>query len=184
MSAAQVDTVVACDEGRFGLKTWLRRRWALLGERPPWVVQDAYDWMRLYVAVEPTSGTLVCWLLPNVDSACLTAFLQALRAELSAERVGIVLDNASSHRSQQVGWPDGFVPLPLPPYSPELNPAEHIFRHLRKRLANQVFDDLAVLEVALRQALEELGAQPNIVVRLTAYPWWCEGVQNNLPLIS
>lgn len=184
LSDAQVETVVACDEGRFGLKTWLRRRWALLGERPPWVVQDAYEWVWLYVAVEPSSGKLICWLFPSVDSACLTAFLHAVRAEFREERVGVVLDNAPSHRSQQVIWPEGCVSLPLPPYSPELNPAEQVFRHLRKQLANQVFVDLEALQAALTHALEELWSQPAVVVRLTAYPWWHDGAQNNLPLVS
>lgn len=180
----QLDTVIACDDGRFGLKTWLRRRWCVRGERPPWIVQETYQWLWLYVAVEPTQGTLICWVLPNVDSACFTAFLEALRAELPDERVGVVLDNAPSHRSRQVVWPDGFVPLPLPPYSPELNPAEQVFRHLRKRLANQVFDDLTALQAALTQALAELWTQPHVVIRLTAYPWWSKSVQANMPLIS
>ena len=114
----------------------------------------------------------------------MSIFLQALRREFGEERVGVVLDNAPSHRSQRVVWPQGMVPLPLPSYSPELNPAEQVFRHLRKRLANQVFDDLAALQTALTQALEELWAQPEIVVRLTAYPWWYEGIRNNLPLLS
>jgi transposase len=136
------------------------------------------------VAVEATQGTLICWVLPGVDSACFTAFLQAVRAERADERVGIVLDNAPSHRSRQVGWPDGVVPLPLPPYRPELNPAEQLFRQLRKRLANQVVDALAALHAALTQGLAELWTQPQVVVRLTAYPWWVKGMQTNMPVTS
>jgi transposase len=147
-------------------------------------VHERYAWLWLYVAVEPTLGRLICWVLPGVDSACFATFLHALRAELPDERVGVVLDNAPSHRSGQVMWPDGFVPMPLPAYSPELNPAEQIFRHLRKRLANQVFDDLAALQAALTHALAELWTQPHVVVRLTAYPWWVKGMQANMPLIS
>lgn len=48
--------VLALDEGRFGLKTWLRRRWCPRGVRPPWIVEEAYEWLWLYVAVEPTTG--------------------------------------------------------------------------------------------------------------------------------
>jgi len=39
--------LVALDEGRFGLITWLRRRWCPLGERPAWIVQDDYEWLWL-----------------------------------------------------------------------------------------------------------------------------------------
>lgn len=184
MSAAHVDTVVACDDGRFGLKTWRRRRWCVRSARPPWVVQEADEGLWLDVAVEPTQGRVVCWVVPGVDSACFTAFLAALRAAWLDERVGLVRDNAPSHRSGRVQWPDGVVPLPVPPYRPELNPAEQIFRHLRKRLANQIFDDLPALHAALTQAVAELWEQPQVVVRLTAYPWWAKGMQANMPLIS
>ena len=75
--------MVAFDEGRFGLITWLRRRWCPLGERPPWIVQDEYEWLWLYTAVEPTTGTGVFLLLPNVDSQCWELFLRHLRKRLS-----------------------------------------------------------------------------------------------------
>jgi hypothetical protein len=65
---------VALDEGRFGLITWLRRRWCPLGERPPWIVQDEYEWLWLYAAVEPTTGTGVFLLLPTVEGQCLSLF--------------------------------------------------------------------------------------------------------------
>lgn len=122
--------------------------------------------------------------IPRRGQRVFCAFLHALRTDVPDERVGIVLDNAPSHRSGQVVWPDGFIPLRLPPYSPELNPAKQIFRHLRKRLANQVFDDVAALHAALTQALAELWTWPQVVMRLTAYPWWAQAMQVNMPLAS
>jgi transposase len=176
--------VVACDAGRFGLKTWLRRRWCPRGSRPPWVVQETSQWLWLYLAVEPLAGRLVALLLPGGDSACFSAFLQTLRAEVSEERVGVVLDNAPSHRSHQVVWPEDLVAVPLPAYSPESNPAQQVIRYVWQRLANQLFDDLAALQEAWIAALQDLWAQPTTVVRLTAYPWWRSGVASNVPLLS
>jgi transposase len=43
----------------------------------------------------------------------------------------------------------------LPPYSPELNPAEQIFRRFRDHLANQVFADLPALETAITEILRD-----------------------------
>lgn len=65
----------------------------------------------------------------------------------------LVCDGSGSHRSERVTWPEGITPLPLPPYSPELNPAERLFEELRAALANQVFDDLDALDQALTDAL-------------------------------
>jgi len=93
---------VAFDEGRFGLITWLRRRWCPLGERPPWIVQDEYEWLWLYAAVEPTTGTGVFLLLPTMEGQCLELFLRHLRHELGTGPIGVVLDSSGSHRSGQV----------------------------------------------------------------------------------
>ena len=177
LSEAAVERVVAFDEGRFGLKCWFRRRWCTVGHRPPWIVEDQYEWVWVYIAVEPATGECCCLLLPHVDTACLTAFLETRREEWPGERIGVVLDGSGSHRSTQVNWPEGIVPLPLPPYSPELNPAEQVFRHLRKRLANEIFATLEALEEVLMSELRRWWAHPRVVMRMTNYPWWREGVK-------
>ncbi len=172
--------VVAVDEGRFGLGTWLRRRWCPLGQRPPWIVQDEYEWLWLYAAVEPTTGTGVFLLLPTVEGQCLEIFLKHLRQELGQGPMGVVLDSSGSHRSDEVSWPAGMHPLYLPPYRPELNPAEQVFRHLRKRLSNAVFTTLDELQNALIDELQQFWEQPTVLLSLTGYPWWVEAVNSNL----
>jgi transposase len=173
--------VFAFDEARFGLKVWHRRRWCPRGVRPPWPYEHRYEWLWLYAAVEPTSGNCFVLFLPRVDSACFAAFLQAFRQAVPDSVVALVLDGSGSHTSQQIPWPEGVMALPLPAYSPELNPAERLFEVLRGRLANQVFDDLAALEQALSEALRPFWTRPEILAPLTGYPWWRNAV---LPLTT
>src|SRR3954447_5309378 len=113
-----VQRVLAIDEGRFGLKAWFRRRWCPCGVRPPWIVEDRYEWIWVYVAVEPTTGWSYVLLLPETDSRCLEIFCRHLRQALGSQRVGVVLDGAGSHRSKQWAWPQDLVPLFLPAHSP------------------------------------------------------------------
>jgi hypothetical protein len=167
---------VAFDEGRFGLKRWFRRRWCTFGHRPPWIVSDRYEWVWVYVAITPATGECCCLLLPHVDTLCLDVFLETVRAEWSEGRIAVVLDGSGSHRSDGVTWPEGIVPLRLPPYSPELNPAEQIFRHLRKRLANRSFPTIEAMQDALGEEMQRLAAHPTVVMRMTNYPWWRDGV--------
>lgn len=167
---------MAFDEGRFGLKLWFRRCWCTCGHRPPWIVDDHYQWVWVYVAITPATGECCCLLLPHVDTICLDVFLETLRAEWPDERIGVVLDGSGSDRSDAVQWPDGIMPVRLPPYSPELNPAEQIFRHLRKRLANRRFATIAEMQDALGAEMQRLWAHPKVVTRMTNYPWWREGV--------
>jgi transposase len=62
-------------------------------------------------------------------------------------------------------------PLYLPPYSPELNPVEQVFRHLRKRLANTLFPDLDALQTALMNELHVFWETSTVLLHLTSYPW-------------
>lgn len=163
--------VWAFDEGRFGLRVGLRKRWCPCGVRPPWLVHDRYEWLWLYAAVEPATGQSLFLLLPRVTKEWFAIFLAAFRDEAAGARVGLVLDGSGSHRAD-IPWPDGVVPLPLPRYSPELNPAEQIFRVLRPTLANRIFATLAELEAAITAHLRPYWEQPALVQRLTGYPWW------------
>jgi hypothetical protein len=164
--------VVAVDEGRFGRHTWCRRRWCPRGKRPPWIVETVYEWVWVYVAVDPLTGR--CWslFLPSMQGEALQVFLDYLHLALSGLRVGVLFDNAPSHKSQQVHWPVGITPLYLPPYSPELDPVEQVFRRFRGALANTRFASQDAMEEALIQELEHLWDDPAAVQQLTAYPWW------------
>ena len=61
----------------------------------------------------------------------------------------------------------------MPPYSPELNPAERWFEALRRIFANAIFDTLDDLEAALTEALRPYWQNPARLQRLVGYPWWC-----------
>ena len=61
----------------------------------------------------------------------------------------------------------------MPPYSPELNPAERWFEALRRIFANTIFDTLEDLEAALTEALRPYWQNPAKLQHLIGYPWWC-----------
>jgi transposase len=106
-----------------------------------------------------------------VDRAWFALFLREFAAEVGGRRAALVLDGAGSHRAA-IPWPANLTPVPLPPYSPELNPAEQLFRALRAKLANRVFADLDELEEAITAHLRAFWDRPTAPQRLTAYPWW------------
>lgn len=167
------------DEARFGLKTWHRRRWCPKGFRPPWIFEDEYEWLWLYAAVEPATGESFCLYLPRLDGECFEVFLKELeKAYDPDEEIVLVLDGAPSHRSGKVNWPSGIEALPLPRYSPELNPAERWFEELRARLSNRIFESVQELMEALSEALRPYWEDPSALARLTGYGWWVEALSN------
>ena len=121
--------------------------------------------------MEPQQGKVFFLLLPGVDRDCLAVFLREFRQFVQTARVGVVLDNSGSHRSGEVTWPEGIEPIPLPAYSPELNPAEKIFWELRQRLSNEVFEDVAKLQERLSEELRQMWDDPEAIHQLTGYSW-------------
>ncbi len=64
----------------------------------------------------------------------------------------------------------------LPPYSPELQPAERLWPLTNEGVANALFADLDALEAALATRCVELHAQPGLIRSHTHYHWWPEAV--------
>jgi transposase len=176
LAGLEAGHVLALDEARFGLKVTHRRLWCPFGERPPWVHEHRYRWLWLYAAVEPSTGRSFVLFLPHVDGACFQTFLDALRREFPDRPLGIVFDNSGAHPAGTIDWPDDTYPIPLPAYSPELNPAERWFEALRRLFANRIFDPLEDLQQALTEALRPYWESPVKLQRLTGYPWWCAAV--------
>lgn len=179
-----VQRVVAFDEGRCGLKTPCRRRWCPLEVRPPWVVDDAYEWWWAYVSSEPRTGHGTALLLPGVDHRWLQVDVEHVAQQFGSDRVGIVLDNAPSHHRRTISWPATLHPIFLPPNSPELNPAEHVFKEWRQRLSNVISDSLDAWQEALIGELQRFWDHPEVVIRFAHYPWWEAAEDAMLPLLS
>ena len=59
----------------------------------------------------------------------------------------------------------------LPPYSPELNPAERVFQELRRRVEGRTYDTVADKQAIADAYLTDLAADPDRVRRLCAWDW-------------
>jgi transposase len=95
------------------------------------------------------------WSVSNGVSKPFFAALLALFArEAGAGRERMIvlgLDSAGWHTEPNLVVPDGIRLAYLPPYSPELQPAEHLWPVLDEPLANQYFETLADLERAVAE---------------------------------
>ena len=138
----RVRTFVA-DEARLGQQGTTTRVWARTGSRPTAVKQCKHEWVYLYAAVEPATGASAALLAPHVDAGTFNVFLGMVSAELGPDEFGVViLDGAGWHKAKATRVPDNLVCLLLPPYSPELNPVENLWHHLRSHhLSNRAYDD-------------------------------------------
>lgn len=84
----------------------------------------------------------------------------------------VVLDGAGWHGAKALDLPDNISLLTLPPYSPELNPAENIWQYLRQNyLANRVFDDCDAILGACCPAWNAFADAPAIIASVTPRDW-------------
>lgn len=169
------------DEHRIGLKPIIRRVWRRRGQRPIVKVQHRYKWMYLYGFVCPSSGQTFWLLLPTVSIAAYTLALKEFAHAVGAgpdKQVLLVLDQAGWHISEKVVIPQGLHLLFLPPYSPELQPAEHLWELTDEAIANHHFQDLDALMDVQAERCRRLQERPELIRKRTHFHWWPEQSHN------
>jgi transposase len=165
--------VWATDEHRLGLKPIIRRVWAPKGQRPIALGHHRYKWLYVTAFVQPTSGEVFWYLSNGISKPFFAALLALFAREAGAGRdriIVLVLDNAGWHTAPNLAVPDGIRLVYLPPYSPELQPAEHLWPVLDEPLANQYFGTLADLEHVVAQRCRVLHRDQ--LKPGTNFHWW------------
>lgn len=157
---------------RYGLISNFRRSWSKVGERTVIDSQQVFENRYLFSAVAPLTGGS-CHLIgvDGFDSEAMRAFLFELKKKHPDKTVILVVDNAPCHRPKVHRAIPGLILLFLPPYSPELNPAERFFGELRKATANQIFKTIDGQEAVIEAKLLALANQKTAMQRLLGYEW-------------
>lgn len=160
------------DEMRFGTRTDVGRRWTAQGSRPTGRQRIGYHYRYLSVALNPQTGELLALILPDMRVESFQAFVEQFKMFVGeSESVRLVTDGAAAHRSQRLKVGEGLTIEHLPPYSPELNPVERLFKELRRPLKNRVFDTIEEVEQAVIKAIEPYLSDGSRVKKLTFYGW-------------
>ena len=92
----------------------------------------------------------------------MSLFLAEIAERHADEFIVMVMDQAGWHIAGGLAVPRNMRIVLLPPYSPELNPAEHVWEMLREDcFANTVFANLDAVETALTTGLLDIEANPS-----------------------
>ncbi len=94
-------------------------------------------------AVAPVSGDASFLVMPWCNTVCMNTFLEHLSKEYAQEEILLVCDGAAWHKSVALVVPDNIHLIHIPPYTPEMNPIEQVWREIRTRgFRNEVFQTL------------------------------------------
>jgi hypothetical protein len=128
----------------------------------------------VYGAVAPTTGEHFFLELPYLHAETFQIFIDAF-AEAFPESLNLLLpDNSGAHTAQRLRWPENVHGVWLPPYCPELNPIERVWRDLKDDVAWEQLADLAAQLVYVRNLLQASYAPT--LQSLTGDPYLVEAI--------
>ena len=132
------------DESRFGLMTQAGRRWARKGGRPE-------------------TGKMSSLISPYMNTYAMNVHLRILSEEHPDTCNVLVLDGAGWHRSKELKIPDNVKLIPLPPYSPQLNPLERVWEYIKSHFTRGAyFENLDQVENRIIEGARFLHKNPGI----------------------
>lgn len=112
------------------------------GVKPICPFHQVFQTTYLFGAFSPINGDKFLLELPYCNSDMFQQFLDLFSKQNPKEFKIIVLDNGAFHKSSSLVIPDNIALLFLPPYSPELNPAENIWAILKRMYTNKLHHTL------------------------------------------
>lgn len=127
------------DESRFGLMTQAGRRWARRGHRPEMPYRQTREYLALFSSVCPETGEISSLISPYMNTHAMNAHLKILADEHPDTCNVLVLDGAGWHRSRDLEVPDNVKLIPLPPYSPQLNPLERVWEYFKSHFTRGAY---------------------------------------------
>ena len=131
------------DEAGFGRINKPKYCWCEKGIRPSVPCHHIREYRYAYGAVEPLTGESCFLIMPCCNTVCMNIFLKQLSEQYPDDMILLCCDRAAWHKSNGLNLPNNIVLFYIPPYTPEMNPIEQIWKELRKRgFHNEAFASL------------------------------------------
>jgi transposase len=160
------------DEARFGRISALFSCWAPAGVRPVIPAQIIRQYTYAFSAVCPHDGESFSLIMPYADSEAMEIFMKRMSEQYSQYRLVLVMDQAAWHRTSNLKKFGSIRIIYLPPYSPEVNPAEHLWEHIREKyLRHGSWLSMHTLEDMLEKALVRVEKSKQIIQKLVGFHW-------------
>jgi len=130
--------------------------------------------------VHPASGRTVFHLATTISIPLFEVELAAFARQVGAsptKQIVLVLDRAGWHASVKLHVPEHVHLLFLPPYSPELQPAEHLWPLTNTVLVNRHFATIDELEDAQAARCVALHSRRDLIRSTTLFHWWPQRIK-------
>lgn len=160
------------DEGRFGRMTDVYNCWCPVGTRPVLKKALEREYTYVYSSVAPATGDNFSLILLYACNNNMKIYLERLSKEFSNYRIVLAMDGASWHGEANLENIDNISIIHQPPYSPEVNPVEHLWKYVRENyFGNKYWKTMDELELYLVEIFAELHKEKEMLSSLTNYEW-------------
>jgi len=167
------------DEARFGPMSNPMRCWAPAGFRPEVPTHRGREYTHVFGSVCAQDVELIHLILPQADTPAMALYLAEVSRRHPQEPILIFIDRAGWHQALGLVIPDNLTVDELPPYSPQCNPQELVWREVRRQpFGNHDFDSMDAVETALERRLRQLESAPAQIQSLPGLPWLVSVTKN------
>jgi transposase len=112
----------------------------------------------LFGAFSPITGDHFELEMPYCNTDTFQIFLNEFSKSSPEEFIILLLDNGAFHKSQKLIVPENIALLFIPPYSPELNPAEKIWWKMKRAFSGKLHKSLDEVSEFIKKEVERLTA--------------------------
>ena len=158
------------DESRFGLITKQERVISARGVQPIGKYKHSYQYKWLWGSFSPITGEAFCMTTNGVCKELFIKYLEDFSLHKPKEMKMLIIDNAAFHSTKDVQLPENIILIPIPPYCPELNPAEKVWQWMKSKIAMKIFDTLEELETKIETLVETIENQ--MIKSITGYEFY------------
>ena len=110
----------------------------------------------LFGAFSPINGASFLLELPYCNTDCFELFLNEFSLINPQELKVIVLDNGAFHKAKRLKVPKNIILVFLPPFSPELNPAEKMWAKFKRAFTNKLYKSLEEVSLFIKSPTQNL----------------------------
>ncbi len=120
------------------------------------VFQQVFKSTYLFGAFSPINGNSFLLELPFCSAETFQIYLDEFSKQNPEEFKIIVLDNGAFHKAKSLKIPKNIALVFLPPYSPELNPAERMWKLIKADFTGRLFSNLDSLSIFIKEQVQTL----------------------------
>jgi len=147
------------DESRFGLLTKVGKCIAAKGVQPLVAYQHKFANTYLWGSYSPIDGDSFVWEIDGVNTKIFEAYLDELSKHRPQELKILIIDNAGFHSVKNIQIPANIRLINIPPYSPELNPCEQVWKYIKARFKNKIFATIEELRNWLHHMVNSMSKE-------------------------